>query len=195
MNRSSKYEVFKGIPKTSNDFPGSTWPSFSPMPIFTSISQWKPQSSQTSRYLGNGVWMAALGIYPPFWWHSMSHIYIIYIISLYLDYIYYISRFFIISLIIIITIIIISIIIIILIYILHGSFTPFFSLHRPASRSWPWTIKIWRSWSRWSPVCCSCRLTTRRRRLEMTGDVVVFSVGKTCFLWLNRYRYSHNVTI
>ena len=36
-----------------------------------------------------------------------------------------------------------------------------------------------------------------RRRLEMTGDVVVFSVGKTCFLWLNRYRYrySHNVTI
>lgn len=36
-----------------------------------------------------------------------------------------------------------------------------------------------------------------RRRLEMTGYVVVFSVGKTCFLWLNRYRYrySHNVTI
>ena len=54
----------------------------------------------------------------------MSHIYIIYIISLYLDYIYYISRFFIISLIIIITIIIISIIIIILIYIYYMDHSP-----------------------------------------------------------------------
>ena len=58
---------------------------------------------------------------------------------------------------------------------------PFFSLHRPASRSWPWTIKIWRSWSRWSPVCCSCRLTTpsgddwRRGRLFCWKDV--FSVA------------------